>query len=380
MTPEERLAHLLDEDRWNDPGFMGRPVERRRRPRAFVGVLTAVVAGALIGVLVTIGIGPLRSTLRPGDASEGPTSALSPAPTGTPTTSSQPALRFTQSAGIDPVVGKKLSSAALAANAPLAFWNAGRTALTFVLWGSSCFEKPLQLRVVSANSLYVKFGPVDSGSTAICADYLAPESTVFTVPAGLNTSGSVTAEVDSKASGQHSVSVIDYADLSDPSTAATCSLFAMGARVTSSDGAMGTSYEDLVLTNTAHHACTLEGVPTIVFRQESTLGPGGDPEGQAVGGPATYSRWETPGPVVLAGDGGTAVVRLSLAQAANFEAAQCKPEVPVGVRIGFRGATGTTFARWPAQVCANASLNQFRASDVLAERTTKGIGWQDGKP
>jgi hypothetical protein len=170
-------------------------------------VLLAVVAGLVVGAVVSAGIATIRGgriASPAGVATASPTPVTSPA-----------ALLYTQARGVDPEVSAALQRAAARTGSPIAYWGSDRTTLTIVIWGGMCDQElpgaidasdPRALRV--SFSVNLERGPASSSNG--CLGGVAPESTYFQAPAGIPATGVVTIDVTTSASGtQSNVTILD---------------------------------------------------------------------------------------------------------------------------------------------------------------------------
>jgi hypothetical protein len=126
---------------------------------------------------------------------------------------------------------------------------------------------------------------------------------------------------------------------------------------TSGNGAAGSSYYDLQLTNLGRGACTLRGFPGV-----SAV----DLRGDRVGAPAAReaghvlrTRTLAPGATV------TAVVRI--VDAGNFPTASCAPVTAAGLRVYPPGQAGSRFVPFPFQTCSRAQTSTLSVAPVGAQ-------------
>jgi hypothetical protein len=113
---------------------------------------------------------------------------------------------------------------------------------------------------------------------------------------------------------------------------------------TNGDGAAGTIFFELQLTNLSGHTCTLRGFPGV-----SAVGLGG---GQ-LGSPAAHDSG-TPLHTVTLANGDTATATVGIAQAANFPASTCVPKTAAGLRVFPPNTTTSKIAPFPFRACSHA--------------------------
>jgi len=119
-----------------------------------------------------------------------------------------------------------------------------------------------------------------------------------------------------------------------------------------SEGAAGTQYQPLVLTNTGG-VCTLHGYPGVSFL---------DASGRQIGSPAAERRAATPRVVLRAG--GRAIATLSIATAANYADSVCRPQQASRVRVYPPGQRASLTAADPVGVCAAPGTGQLHIEPV----------------
>ena len=107
------------------------------------------------------------------------------------------------------------------------------------------------------------------------------------------------------------------------------------------EGAAGSVYRTLELTNQSGHACVLSGYPGV-----SAI----DLHGRALGAPA--SRAPGTRVRVTLQNGATARATLRIAQAANFPAARCNRTAAAGIRVYPPGQTASKTIPFPFDACA----------------------------
>jgi hypothetical protein len=138
----------------------------------------------------------------------------------------------------------------------------------------------------------------------------------------------------------------------------TCLASGLHARIGGSNGAAGTVYETVVLTN-ASRTCDLYGYPGVSF--VSAVG------GRPIGAPAIRSRVEAPEHVVLA-PGQAVSTTVGVAQAANFPAGKCHPVKAALLRIYPPGDFDSVYVAIKAEACSS------RAVSILTVTAIRPVG------
>ncbi len=124
------------------------------------------------------------------------------------------------------------------------------------------------------------------------------------------------------------------------------------------EGAAGSVYRTLLLTNTGGRACELTGFPGVSY----VTGDGG----QQVG-PAAAMSGERGGPVRLAA-GASAGAELKLVNVANFDAAACRPTPVRGLRVYPPGDTAALFVPAEGTGCAGTPPGDQLSVQTLTAR------------
>jgi hypothetical protein len=124
------------------------------------------------------------------------------------------------------------------------------------------------------------------------------------------------------------------------------------------EGAAGSVYRTLLLTNTGGRACELTGFPGVSY----VTGDGG----QQVG-PAARLSGERGGPVRLAA-GASAGAELKLVNVANFDAAACRPTPVRGLRVYPPGDTAALFVPAEGTGCAGTPPGDQLSVQTLTAR------------
>ena len=124
------------------------------------------------------------------------------------------------------------------------------------------------------------------------------------------------------------------------------------------EGAAGSVYRTLLLTNTGGRACELTGFPGVSY----VTGDGG----QQVG-PAAAMSGERGGPVRLAA-GASAGAELKLVNVANYDAAVCRPTPVRGLRVYPPGDTAALFVPAEGTGCAGTPPGDQLSVQTLTAR------------
>lgn len=111
---------------------------------------------------------------------------------------------------------------------------------------------------------------------------------------------------------------------------------------TQSNGAAGSFYYTLELTNLSGATCTLSGYPGV---------SGVSLTGAQVGSAATRSTGGSHAAVVLA-NGATARVTLRIVDVLNFPSSTCKPTTAAGLRVYPPGQTASKVVPFPFKACS----------------------------
>lgn len=124
-------------------------------------------------------------------------------------------------------------------------------------------------------------------------------------------------------------------------------------------GAAGSTFLDLVLTNTSAAPCTLQGWPGVSFV--------GDNNGTQLGAAASFNRQSPHATVTLAADGGTASAQLQIVVAQNYSAGDCNPVTANGFRVYPPGETASLYIP-DAQVtaCTSPSIKLLTVDALVA--------------
>jgi hypothetical protein len=130
-----------------------------------------------------------------------------------------------------------------------------------------------------------------------------------------------------------------------------------------SQGAAGTFYTDVVLTNTSAASCTLYGYPGVSF----VTAPGGS----EVGAAATRDPISPPTLVTLT-PGGQANILIALTDVGVYSPSECQPTSVSWLRIYPPDDYDSLYVHYPAQTCALTAKVVMRVSAVRAGLTGAG--------
>lgn len=108
------------------------------------------------------------------------------------------------------------------------------------------------------------------------------------------------------------------------------------------NGAAGSIFPKLRITNLGAGACTLKGFPKL-----SAV----NLKGAAIGKPASNETGQKAGTVKLAA-GGSASFQLRVVEAGNFSPADCHATMAAGLRVTPPGAGGAKLVPFPFETCA----------------------------
>jgi Protein of unknown function (DUF4232) len=143
----------------------------------------------------------------------------------------------------------------------------------------------------------------------------------------------------------------------------TCLASDLKGSLTNSQGAAGTLYTDVVLTNTSAASCTLYGYPGVSF----VTAPGGSEVGAAAD-----RNTVSPATLVTLAPGGQANFLMGLTDVGVYSAAQCQPTSVSWLRIYPPGDYGSLYVQDATQTCAVTSKVVLRVSTVRAGLTGAG--------
>jgi hypothetical protein len=125
---------------------------------------------------------------------------------------------------------------------------------------------------------------------------------------------------------------------------------------TSGNGAAGSVYYDLELTNLGHSACTLRGFPGV-----SAV----DLAGRRIGAVASREPGHAVRTRTLA-PGATATAVLRILQAANFPAATCREVTAAGLRVYPPGQLASRVVPFPFRTCSRSGTGALSVAPIGA--------------
>ncbi|PRZ42694.1 uncharacterized protein DUF4232 [Antricoccus suffuscus] len=141
------------------------------------------------------------------------------------------------------------------------------------------------------------------------------------------------------------------------STAPICAAVNLTFAAGQPDGAAGSTYQPVVLTNKGTATCTLTGFPGVSF-------VAGD-DGHQVGNAADKDKSKSVTAVTLA-PGAKAQFVVRIAQAGNYDPSSCQPVAARGLRIYTPGETHSAFLPLDVQACSTTAQNQLTTGPVTA--------------
>jgi hypothetical protein len=144
----------------------------------------------------------------------------------------------------------------------------------------------------------------------------------------------------------------------------TCPSSGLQASLGPSQGAAGTIYVLLILTNTSSSACTLYGYPGVSF----VTGQGGS----VIGAPARRNPVISDTLVTLQ-PGATASALLGVEDTGALTPSKCKPTTADWLQIYPPGDLGSLFVQYSSQVCSNAAQVFMSVSAVHAGSSTSSF-------
>jgi Protein of unknown function (DUF4232) len=148
-----------------------------------------------------------------------------------------------------------------------------------------------------------------------------------------------------------------------PAGPGTCLASNLKGALGTSQGAAGTIYTDLVLTNTSAASCTLYGYPGVSF----VTGAGGS----EIGAPANRNSISPVTTVTLA-PGGQANVLIALTDVGVYPASQCNPVAVSWLRVYPPGDYGSLYVPYSTQTCGLSSKVVMTVSAVRTGLTGAG--------
>ena len=125
---------------------------------------------------------------------------------------------------------------------------------------------------------------------------------------------------------------------------------------TQGNGAAGSSYYQLKLTNLSGHACSLFGYPGV---------SGVDLRGRQLGSAASRNPAHRPQRVTLA-NGATASATLQIVEAGNFPPSVCRQVTAAGLRIYPPNQTAAKIVPFPFRACSRTGPVYLSVESVVA--------------
>lgn len=143
----------------------------------------------------------------------------------------------------------------------------------------------------------------------------------------------------------------------------TCLSSDLQASLGQGQGAAGTLYQLIVLTNTSASACTLYGYPGVSF----VTGQGGS----VIGAPASRNRL-IPDTLITLRPGGTASALVGITDTAALPQSQCQPGKADWLQIYPPGDLGSLFVQYAAEVCTRPG-EKFMTVTAMHAGTTSSF-------
>jgi len=148
-----------------------------------------------------------------------------------------------------------------------------------------------------------------------------------------------------------------------PAGPGRCLASGLKSSLGTSQGAAGTFYTDVVLTNTSGASCTLDGYPGVSF----VAAPGGS----EIGAPANRNPISATALVTLA-PGGQANVLIALTDVGVYPPSSCQPTNVSWLRIYPPDDFDSLYLQYATQTCALASKVTMTVSAVRPGLTGAG--------
>jgi hypothetical protein len=184
----------------------------------------------------------------------------------------------------------------------------------------------------------------------------AHSTTGTPTPVAANSPNTVPATVAAEATTTASATGAQTTMARSHSGPGRCVSSSLRASLGQRQGAAGTSYVTLLLTNRSPVSCTLDGYPGVSFVAGAAA--------HLIGTPAQPDR-RTGAKTVILAPGATAHVTVAVANYANYDKQACQPARATGYRIYPPGSTGSLLITAPQLVCSKPGLQGFRTSVVL---------------
>jgi hypothetical protein len=145
-----------------------------------------------------------------------------------------------------------------------------------------------------------------------------------------------------------------------PTAPASCLSSGLQASLGPGQGAAGTLYQVIVLTNTSKSACTLYGYPGVSF----VTGPGGT----VIGAPASRNPL-IPDTLITLQPGEAASALAGIADTGALPQSACKPGTSDWLQIYPPGDRGSLLVQYRAQVCTRPGEKYMRVTAMHAGTT-----------
>jgi len=188
-----------------------------------------------------------------------------------------------------------------------------------------------------------------SGSTSSTSATTAPASSTGTT----GTSGTTTTSGTSGTSGTTGTtsSTSGTTSTSAAGGVAECTTSQLSGTLTDANGAAGSVYYHLVLTNKGSGTCFVQGYPGVSF----VTTPDGAPVGAAAERQADPSVSGTPRVTLTSGSSAHSILRV--VAAGNFPASSCGPTKVPGLRVYPPDQKASLYVTSQQEACSNASTN-----------------------
>lgn len=177
-----------------------------------------------------------------------------------------------------------------------------------------------------------------SSTTSVPASTVAPGTT----PSTSSTPPSTASPVTSSSTAAPTASTAPAS--TTPAGPTRCTTAALTGALTGSNGAAGSIYYSLVLTNHGSSACVMQGYPGVSFVAGT--------QGQQLGAPASRIPGSAPSFTVQPGSSGHAVLQIT--EAGNYGSG-CQLTPVAGLRVYPPDQTTSLFIAHTDQGCANTS-------------------------
>lgn len=133
-----------------------------------------------------------------------------------------------------------------------------------------------------------------------------------------------------------------------PSVPAACRTADLRVKLGAGNGAAGSTYYPLRITNTSGHPCRTGGFGGVSLVASAT--------GKPIGAPADRTQRGKAKPIVL-DSGQRAHATLQMANAQNFPTGKCHPVQAKGFRVYPPNETHSAFVKRPTTACQNAKVH-----------------------